>query len=334
DIVRFYVDDADAQLKLGIEFLEQVQIFAAAARELQRQLLDVGFHDGREEITIAAFPGRLPVAVAVADVHGDLGIHAFDHGVQHLDAPGEIFGETGIIGLIDLDVACAGLYQRLHFQVHHATDVHGKSLFAGVILIANALDQAVGAGEADLGAAFGEGLQELEIGHQPKRCHGELALHHAVVEVVVKLFRRAVNLDAGQTLDEIIDHVVAARLAVGDDVETCDFLVLDGSFSGGIVDLVQIVAADAAGEILGLQALEPARHGIAADHGYRECWIHGRITRAVSCRGRMYVILFDSGRGRSGRHNLLFRLPLSVKHRLPNSAANHPVSRARKSPAG
>ena len=37
-----------------------------------------------------------------------------------------------------------------------------------------------------------------------------------------------------------------------------DFLILDGGLYGGVVDFVEIVARDAAGEIVGLEPLEPA----------------------------------------------------------------------------
>jgi hypothetical protein len=118
--------------------------------------------------------------------------------------------------------------------------------------------------------ALGEGLQKVEIRHQAERSHGQLALHHAVVEIVIKLLGRPVDLHSGKPFHEVIDHVVAARLAVGDDVQARDFLVLNGSLGRRVIDLVQIVTADPPGKIFGLQALQPARHGIAADHRNRE----------------------------------------------------------------
>ncbi len=99
---------------------------------------------------------------------------------------------------------------------------------------------------------------------------GSLPCTDAVVKIVVKLLGRAVNLDAGKPFHEIIDHVVAARLAVGDDVEAGDFLVLDRGLGRRVVDFIQIVTADAPGEIFGLEALQPARHGVAADHRNRK----------------------------------------------------------------
>src|SRR6516164_650958 len=52
------------------------------------------------------------------------------------------------------------------------------------------------------------------------------------VEVVGELLGGPVDLDAGEPLQEVIDVVVAARLAVGNDVDAGDFLVLDCRFDG------------------------------------------------------------------------------------------------------
>ena len=57
----------------------------------------------------------------------------------------------------------------------------------------------------------------------------------------------------------------AVLLPIADHVEPGGFLILDGSLDGGVVDFVEIVARDAASEIVGLQPLKPAWHGVAAD---------------------------------------------------------------------
>src|SRR5207249_7367389 len=98
-------------------------------------------------------------------------------------------------------------------------------------------------------------------------CHWNLAANDAVVEIVVELLRRLIRLDARQARGEVIDHIVAAQFAVGDDVDTCDFLILDGGFYGDIVDFIEVLPADAPGEELGFEPLQPAWHGIASDDG-------------------------------------------------------------------
>ena len=77
DIGILHVDHAQAQFERSVELLEQVQILSAAAREFERQLLDLGSKNRGEQIAVAAFPGRLAVTVAVADVDGDPGVHTF-----------------------------------------------------------------------------------------------------------------------------------------------------------------------------------------------------------------------------------------------------------------
>ena len=51
-----------------IEVLEQADVVLAPPRELERQLVDAGVEDRREQVAVAAFPRGLAVAVPVADV--------------------------------------------------------------------------------------------------------------------------------------------------------------------------------------------------------------------------------------------------------------------------
>src|SRR5436309_15888693 len=77
DGLRLYVDDADADFEGGFEFTEEVEVFAAAACKFESELVHLGVEDAREEITIAALPRGLAVAIAVADVESDLSVDAF-----------------------------------------------------------------------------------------------------------------------------------------------------------------------------------------------------------------------------------------------------------------
>src|SRR5712692_1459509 len=125
----------------------------------------------------------------------------------------------------------------------------------------------MGTGNTNFWFPLSAGAEETEILHQPQGSHGQLAAYRAVIEVVVELFRSAFDLHAGQPLEEVIDHIVAAELSVGNDVEAGHLLIFDGGLDGGVMDLVQIVPGDAAGKIFGLEPFEPARHGVAANYG-------------------------------------------------------------------
>ena len=76
-----------------------------------------------------------------------------------------------------------------------------------------------------------------------------------------------IDLDAGQALGEVVDHVVAPELAVRQHVDARRLLVLDRGLDDRVVDLVQVVARQAPGEEVVLRALEPRRHRVAADDG-------------------------------------------------------------------
>lgn len=81
DGLRFDVDYAYAQLEWGWELLEDVEIFAAAAREFEGELVDFCVENFWKQIAVAAFPGRLSVAIAVTDVDCDCGFYSFYHRV-------------------------------------------------------------------------------------------------------------------------------------------------------------------------------------------------------------------------------------------------------------
>ena len=183
------------------------------------------------------------------------------------DPPREIFGEARVVGLVDLEVGGAGLDQLPQFEIHHARDVAREGLLARVVLVADALHERVGAGDGDLDPPLGEPAQEPEILRQPEGRGGHPVADDAVVEVVVEALAGVVDLDAGQPHREVVDHVVATQLAVRDDVDAGDLLILDRRLDGHVVHLVQVVAADPALEVVVLHALEPAGHRVAADDG-------------------------------------------------------------------
>ena len=94
DLLRLDVDDAKAERERRLEFLEKLEVFLAAAREFERQGVDLRLEDRREQIPVAAFERRLAVAVAVADVQRDVRVDALHRRVDGFDGPGKILGEA------------------------------------------------------------------------------------------------------------------------------------------------------------------------------------------------------------------------------------------------
>src|SRR5262245_65914525 len=95
DVVRLDVDDAEPQGERRLEFLEELEVFAAAAGELERDLADPGLEDRREQIAVAALPRGLAVAVAVANVQAQPRVDAVDEGVDRAQDPRQDPGYTG-----------------------------------------------------------------------------------------------------------------------------------------------------------------------------------------------------------------------------------------------
>jgi hypothetical protein len=77
---------------------------------------------------------------------------------------------------------------------------------------------------------------------------------------------------AGNTLDEIVDHVVALQFAVAHDVDAGDLLIFNRRLAGCLVHIIEIVAADPARQEVVLRALKPGWHRVAANNCCRQDW--------------------------------------------------------------
>src|SRR5579883_2931596 len=86
------IDHPHAQPERDSVLAEQRQVVGALAGELQQQHVDARVENTREQEVVAALPGGLAVAVAVADVQGDLGLDAVDQRVEHVHHPVQILG--------------------------------------------------------------------------------------------------------------------------------------------------------------------------------------------------------------------------------------------------
>src|SRR6185437_14648212 len=104
--------------------------------------------------------------------------------------------------------------------------------------------------------------------------------------------------DAGQ---EVVDVVVPAQLAVGDDVDAGQLLVLDRRLDRHLVDLGHVLGADPALVELGLQPLQPLRHRVGAHHGGRE-----QHHRTQSLAWAVSVVMFEPGRCRNGVYSTAY----------------------------
>src|SRR5688572_5328633 len=266
DLMILDVDHTDADFKTPGKLLEQVEVFAAPARKLERKLVYLCFENCREQVPVVSRPGGLAVAVSVADVQGDSRIHALDERIDHLDTPRQIFRETGIVRFVDLKVFGACADQLLQLEIHDSSDVGSELFLTLVVLVANALHQRMRARHAELRHAAGIARKKLKVRGEAEAGHRHFSADDAVVEIVVELLRTAVDLDAGESLGKIVYEVVTPEFAVCDDVHTGHFLVLDGGFNGRIVDFVEFQAADAPENVLGLQPFQPSRHRITSDN--------------------------------------------------------------------
>ena len=112
----------------ALNSLNSCEVLVAAAREFERQRVDLGLEDRREQIPVAAFERRLAVAVAVADVQRDVRVDAVDRRVDGFDGPGKIFGEAGVVRLVDLQFGRAGAREFLQLEIQHARRDRARTL--------------------------------------------------------------------------------------------------------------------------------------------------------------------------------------------------------------
>jgi len=73
------------------------------------------------------------------------------------------------------------------------------------------------------------------------------------------------DLHSRDPCQQVIDVVVAPQLAIGHDVQAGEFLVHQGRLDRHLMDLVEVLRADAPVVEVGLQALEPLGNGVRPD---------------------------------------------------------------------
>ena len=220
-------------------------------------------------------PGRPRVPVAVADVQRPGDVDVLSDDVDRLHGQLDVLGVPGQERLVDLQEVGAGRGQGAGLGVEPAGQRTDQ--VAGVVigLVADPAGQRERAGEGELDRLLGELTGELVVigqvqagigvgllGERP----GDLGV--VVVEVVGLGPLRDVH--AGDPGQEVVHVVVAAQLPVGDDVDAGQFLVLDRGLDRDLVDLGQVLGADPALVVLGLQAFQPFRDRVRAHDGGRQ----------------------------------------------------------------
>ena len=164
------VDDADADLFVGLVLGEERQVFAVVAGALEGD--DVGIE--LQQVGQRAFIAwHLPihpllVGVAPAGVHPDLGIDPGELAVERLGLKFELgFAPVGpgrqpvVTRLLDLDhrAACGGQFAQL--GIHDVAEVEHHRLVVGVIFVPQHAGQSRRADRAELDRAIAETLGDL-----------------------------------------------------------------------------------------------------------------------------------------------------------------------------
>src|SRR5262249_13922343 len=172
--------------------------------------------------------GGTRVPVAVAHVQGPGGRHVLGHDVDRLDGQLDLVRVPGQERLVDLQQPGAGRGQVPRLGVEPADQGADQVAWFGVGLVVDPAGQRERAGERELDGIARQLAGEAEVVGQPQagkpgaRLVGQLGqrvgdLGLVVVEVVGLGPLRDVH--AGDPGQEVVDVVVPAQLAVGDDVD-------------------------------------------------------------------------------------------------------------------
>ena len=258
---------------------DQPQVVQALAGELQDDLVHPGGLDRGEQEVVVPLPGRPRVPVAVAHVQRPADRHVLGHDVDRLDRQLDLLGVPGQERLVDLQQAGAGRGQLPRLGVEPAGQRADQVARLGVGVVADPPGQRERPGEGELDRLLRQLPGEAEVvgqGQARRPCAGfvgELGQRmgdFGVVVVEVVGLGPLRDVHPGDPGQEVVHVVVPAQLAVGHDVDAGQLLVLDRRLDGHLVDLGHVLRADPALVVLGLQPLQPLRHGVRAHHGRRQ----------------------------------------------------------------
>ena len=301
------VDHAQAQPLVPPVLLDQPQVVQALAGEFEDDLVHARrVYRGEQEVVVA-LPGRPRVPVAVAHVQGPGDRHAVGHDVHRLDRQLDLFRVPGQERLVDLQQVGAGCGQLPRLGVEPAGQRPDQVARFGVGLVTDPPGQRERPGEGELDRPVGElaGKPEILGQAEPGAGPGQLRQRPAdlglvVVEVVGLAALR--DLHAGNPGQEVVHVVISAQLAVGHDVDAGQLLILDRRLDGHLVDLGEVLRADPPLVVLGLQPLQPFRHGVGTNHGGRQqdgvLLLRRHGDQSLACA--VSVVMLDPGRWRNG----------------------------------
>ncbi len=270
DLVVLDVDDADGQADLRIKLLEQLQLFVAAARELEYEMVGVQRVQKGDQVAPEPLQHRLPAVVAETDVHRPLVRNAVQDMVDRLDGPGRVLRVAGDARLVELHGV--GIDQ-LELPPQHGGAVHRHVLDIAVVIVGQQARQHVRPGAGELERCPRQRTGKLRVAGQIQRPvanaadddagGGQPIALGAVRPVAIDVSQREVVADPVHPRHEVVDHPVrlgvarveASELAVAHQVEAGELLRLQDGHDR--------VAQHQAGGV----ANHPWQNGITADDG-------------------------------------------------------------------
>jgi hypothetical protein len=292
DVGRLYllgldVEHTHPQDSVPAEPVHEPQVVVALAGELEQQLVDPGRQDGREQEVVVPFPQRPGVPVPVADVQGPGDGDVLGDQVDRLDGEVDLLGIAGQEGLVDLQQVGPRGTQGPGLGVQHPGHRPDQVGVIAVGLVVDPPGERERSCQADLDPAVGVRAGEGEVLDQSQRAGVRLrqrGAHHHIEVVEGDLLDRSRDLDPRHPCQQVVDVVVPTQLAVRDDIQAGELLVLQRGLDCHVVHLVQLGAADPAVVVRGLGLFQPGRNRVRADHGrsHRVTVLGGRAGR---CRG-------------------------------------------------
>jgi len=278
DVVAFHIDDADGGVHLLDDLLDEFEVGPVGGAHFDVHFVGVQVEEGGEHGFRRAFTDAAGLEVAEAEVGAEAGAAdgGLDGAVEEVDE-GFRIGLVGVAahgGLIHADLAAADGDEVVDLLADDGQEGFGQGHAVGVLPVGEeASAEGEGAGNAGLeaGAFRGEAAQALELGDRAEAVGSPQLAGDGVLAALVVCGRAeaprrgAFQLDAFEVAVEGEVEIEARLFAVGDDVEACAHLVVDGRDDGVFLHFGDVGAAKLA-EVAGGE-LEPAGKGVAADDG-------------------------------------------------------------------
>src|SRR5262249_27468957 len=167
-VERFHVDDATRHLAVHADLLPHLDLGHLAIGVLEHELIAATVEEMGEHPPVRALAAWAREQIAEADVIADLGLHALDARVEHLDVLTDLARHDSGRGLVDLYPGGTGRGERPKLRVDGRHQIPAEREAVAVVRVA------------------GPRLHVNGQGHRPRagRLHGLVGLGHEVVELV------------------------------------------------------------------------------------------------------------------------------------------------------